>query len=131
MFRANDRCLRKIRFAVGTAWAVVTGTSSGIGRAIAIVLDDGLNRELAPHGIDVLASAPGPTTSGFAERTRMKMGSAMSPEIVASETVRALGRRSNVLPGGRSKLLGYSPATLPRWIRTRIMGSVKHGMTKQ
>ncbi|MFN8708698.1 MAG: SDR family NAD(P)-dependent oxidoreductase [Planctomyces sp.] len=93
-------------------------------------LADGLSLELRSHGIDVLASAPGPTSTGFAERARMKMGSAMSADTVAQQTVAALGRRSTVLPGGLSKLLGYSLAALPRWIRTRIMGSVMTGMTK-
>ncbi len=99
-------------------------------KAYVQVLADGLNHELAPHGIDVLASAPGPTTTGFAERARMKMGSAMSASTVARQTIASLGRRSTVLPGGLSKLLGYSLSTLPRWVRTRIMGSVMHGMTK-
>lgn len=100
-------------------------------KAYVQVLADGLNRELAPRGIDVLAAAPGPTTTGFADRARMKMGVAMSAETVARQTVRALERRSTVLPSGLSKLLGYSLATLPRWVRTRIMGSVMHGMTKR
>jgi short-subunit dehydrogenase len=94
-------------------------------------LGEALSVELAPLGIDVLASAPGPTDSGFAARAGMTMGAALSPKTVAMATLAALGRRQTALPGFLSKLLGYALATAPRWLRVRIIGGVMKGMAKQ
>jgi short-subunit dehydrogenase len=93
-------------------------------KAYVHALAEALHVELAPQGVDVLASTPGPTHSGFAERANMKMGAALDPAKVARETLSALGRRAVVLPGLLSKVLTYSLAPLPRWARVRIMGRV-------
>lgn len=91
-------------------------------------LAEGLHHELAPHGVDVLASAPGPIASGFAARANMQMGMALQPEAVARETLTALGRKMTVRPGLLSKFLIGSLLTMPRWLRVhataRIMGSM-------
>lgn len=94
-------------------------------------LGEALSVELAPLGIDVLASAPGPTHTGFAARAGMTMGAALTPAAVAKATLAALGRRQTVLPGFLSKLLGYALATAPRWLRVRIIGGVMKGMAKR
>lgn len=99
-------------------------------KAYVQALAEALHVELAPLGIDVLASAPGPTNSGFAARARMRMGAALSPADVAQPTLDALGRTSTVLPGMLSKLLTYGIAPLPRLLRVRIMGRVMHSMTR-
>jgi short-subunit dehydrogenase len=99
-------------------------------KAYVHTLAEALYVELAPMGVDAIASAPGPTNSGFANRAGMQMGKALSPEEVARATLNALGRQSTVLPGFLSKLLTYSLVLLPRWVRVRIMGSVMYGMTK-
>ena len=93
-------------------------------------LAEALYIELAPRGVDVLAAAPGPTHSGFADRAGMQMGAALSPEDIAQPILDALGRRATTLPGFLSKLLTYSQVTLPRWARVRIMGTVMKGMTR-
>ena len=93
-------------------------------------LAEALYVELRPLGIDVLASAPGPVRSGFEARANMRMSTAIEPEVVARETLRALGRKSAVTPGLISKILSYSLAPLPRPLRTRIMGRVMGDMTK-
>ncbi|MEM9291088.1 MAG: SDR family oxidoreductase [Acidobacteriota bacterium] len=93
-------------------------------------LAEGLRRELAPSGVDVVASAPGPVASGFAERANMQIGAALKPELVGAATLDALGRSTTVRPGWLSKLLGYSLATLPRFGRTLVMSAVMGGMTK-
>lgn len=138
-------------------WAVVTGASSGIGRAAAIqlaasgmdvvlvargsqaltatkayvqTLAEGLRFELAGHGVDVLASAPGPMRTGFAARAGLRIGAAVAPETVARATLAALARTTTVRPGASTKLLSYSLAPLPRPLRARIMGRVMAGMTK-
>jgi len=100
-------------------------------KAYVQALGEALAVELAPAGVDVLASAPGPTASGFADRAGMTMGKAMDAAKVARGTLDALGRKSTVLPGFLSKLLRYSLATLPRWARVRIMGKVMRGMTRR
>lgn len=99
-------------------------------KAYVHTLAEALYVELAPLGVDVIASAPGPTSSGFADRAGMKMGKALSAGEVAEETLNALGRKSMVLPGFLSKLLTYSLVPLPRWARVRIMGGVMKGMTQ-
>lgn len=92
-------------------------------------LAEALRVELADSGVDVIASAPGPVHSEFAERAGMHFSAAVSPAHVARATLQALGRRSAVTPGFLSKVLTYSLAPLPRSIRTRIMGQVMRSMT--
>jgi len=99
-------------------------------KAYVQTLAEALHVELAPLGVDVLASAPGPTDSGFASRAGIQMGATLSPADVAGPTMDALGRKSTVLPGALSRVLAYSLAPLPRWARVRIMGRVMGGMTK-
>lgn len=99
-------------------------------KAYVQTLAEALAVELAPQGVDVLASAPGPTHSGFAARAGMKMGMALTPDDVAQPTLDALGRKATVLPGFLSKLLVYSLVPLPRWLRVRIMGRVMERMTR-
>lgn len=110
----------------GTPWAAHYAATKAYVQALA----EALSVELAPLGVDVLASAPGPTNSGFAARAGMRMGLALNPHDLALPTLTALGRRSTVLPGRLSKLLTYSLVPLPRWARVRIMGGVMRGMTK-
>ena len=85
---------------------------------------------LAPRGVDVLASAPGPVKSGFAARASMTMSFAETPAEVACSTLSALGRQGTVRPGLLAKLLEWSLAFLPRWGRVRMMAVVMRGMTK-
>ncbi|MBX9760401.1 MAG: SDR family NAD(P)-dependent oxidoreductase [Beijerinckiaceae bacterium] len=93
-------------------------------------LTEGLRPDLAENGIDVIASAPGPVSSGFAKRARMVMGNAETPETVARQTLAALGRQTTVRPGVLGKFLSGSLSTLPRFGRTIVMGSIMKGMTK-
>ncbi|MCC5949836.1 MAG: SDR family oxidoreductase [Nitriliruptoraceae bacterium] len=93
---------------------------------------EGLRLELKPAGVQVLATAPGPTRSGFAEQASMTMSSAADAQVVARATLRSLGgRRSTVRPGGLAKLLGFSLILLPRWARVRLMGTIMSGMTDE
>jgi len=91
---------------------------------------EALHVELAPKGVDVLSSAPGPVNSGFAARADMKMGASEKPETVARATLNALGKKMTVTPGALSKLLTWSLMTAPRGLRVRIMGKIMGGMTK-
>lgn len=94
-------------------------------------LAEGLRHELAPRGVDVLASAPGPVHSGFAARAAMTMGLAQTPDEVAGASLAALGRRGTVRPGWLARLLELSLKLLPRWGRVRMMGVVMAGMTRR
>jgi uncharacterized protein len=86
--------------------------------------------ELAPRGVDVLVSAPGPIATGFATRANMQMGQALTAEEVARDTVNALGRKSYVRPGFLSKFLIGALGFLPRPVRVRVMYSIMRGMTQ-
>ena len=92
---------------------------------------EGLAGELRPRGVDVIASAPGPVRSGFAGRAGMVMGATETPDVVAASTLASLGGFVTVRPGGLAKLLGWSLATAPRflrvWLMTRIMAGMKPG----
>ena len=98
-------------------------------KAYVQTLAEGLQLELAPAGVDVVYAAPGPVHTGFAARAGMTMRAAMTPEVIARDTLAALGRRGFVRPGGLSKLLGWSLATAPRALRMRIVQRVVRSMT--
>ena len=98
-------------------------------KAYVQTLAEGLGIELAPYGIDLVASAPGPVHSGFAKRADMQMGMALKSETIVRSTLSALGRRSTVRPGWLSKVLEWA-MTMPRWARVRIMRIVMGNMTK-
>ncbi len=93
-------------------------------------LAEALSEELKPQGVDVLAAAPGPVESGFAQRSDMKMSMALQPSQIAIPILKALGRKTTVLPGWLTKLLVFSLRTVPRWGKVKIMAKVMGGMTK-
>ena len=93
-------------------------------------LAEALAVELKPFGVDVLAAAPGPVTSGFGQRANMNMDMSLTPAQVGIPILKALGRQMTVLPGVLTKFLTYSLQTVPRWGKVRIMKLVMGGMTK-
>jgi short-subunit dehydrogenase len=111
----------------GTPWSAHYSAT----KAYVQTLAEGLAMELRSKNIDVLAVAPGPTKTSFADRAGMSMGSALDPQKIAPEILAALGLRTTVLPGFLSKLLVYSMAPLPRWARIMIMGNVMKSMSKK
>jgi uncharacterized protein len=98
-------------------------------KAYVQTLAEGLRVEWAPLGVDVIASAPGPVSTGFASRANMRMAQALPAEVVARVTLRSLGRKTTVRPGWLSKLLGWSLALLPRWGQVLVITQVMKGMT--
>lgn len=94
-------------------------------------LGEGLRHELAPHGVDLVISAPGPVDSGFSTRAHIQMGTTMNADLVARSSLNALGRRVVVRPGAFSKLLGWSLAMCPRRTRTIVLGRIFRGFTTQ
>lgn len=99
-------------------------------KAYVQTLSEALSVELKPKGVDVLAAAPGPVKSGFSQRANMIMSIAMSPSQVGVPILKALGRKTTVLPGFLTKLLVYSLRTVPRWGKVKIMEKVMSGMTE-
>jgi hypothetical protein len=93
-------------------------------------LAEALAEELKPHGVDVLAAAPGPVASGFGQRSNMKMNMSLTPQQVGIPILKALGRNTTVLPGLLTKFLVYSLRTVPRWGKVKIMKLVMGGMTQ-
>ena len=98
-------------------------------KAYVQTLAEALAVELKPKGVDVLAAAPGPVESGFSQRANMSMSMYMTPEQIGVPILKALGRKSTVLPGFLTKLLVYALRTVPRWGKVKIMAKVMGGMT--
>jgi short-subunit dehydrogenase len=110
-------------------WQGVPGQANyAASKAYVQCLAEGLHDELADHGVDVLAVAPGPVESGFGARAGLAMTGATPPEVVAAATLKALGRRRTVIPGARGKFLTYALTPLPRRMRSIILGRVIAGM---
>lgn len=99
-------------------------------KAYVQTLAEELAVELKPNGVDVLAAAPGPVESGFSKRANMKMSMSLKPMQVGVPILKALGKKTTVLPGILTKFLVYSLRTVPRWGKVRIMEKVMSGMTE-
>jgi short-subunit dehydrogenase len=93
-------------------------------------LAEALAVELKPYNVDILAAAPGPVESGFSQRADMKMSVSMTPQQIGVPILKALGRKTTVLPGLLTKILVYSLRTVPRWGKVKIMGKVMGRMTE-
>ncbi len=91
------------------------------------VFGEGLKLELAPSGVDVIVTAPGPVATGFADRADMETGGAAAPRAVARATMRRIGKTTTVRPGARSLLLGTALRLLPRSLSSRVLSSVMSG----
>lgn len=91
-------------------------------------LGEALHRELKPHGIDVLSSAPAQVNTEFMTRADMRSGGA-NARAVAENTLNALGKKSTVYPHFRSWFLSTALSMLPRRIRVFILAKVMGGMT--
>ncbi len=110
-------------------WQGVPGQANyAATKAYVQALGEGLHAELKPRGVDVLCVAPGPVHSGFAARAGMTMTSATTPDVVASSVWGALGRQTTVVPGAQGKFLTTSLKTLPRPVRSAILGRVMDSM---
>jgi short-subunit dehydrogenase len=99
-------------------------------KAYVQTLAEGLAVELKPKGVDVLAAAPGPVASGFGQRANMKMTVSLKTSQVAVPILKALGRKTTVLPGLLTKVLVYSLRMLPRWGKVKVMEKVMGEMTQ-
>lgn len=92
-------------------------------------LGEALAVELAPHGVDVVVSSPGPTATGFASRARMRLGRTLQAADVADASLRGLGHSRVVLPGALTKVLHNATFGLPRAAKVLVLGRIMRGMT--
>jgi uncharacterized protein len=99
-------------------------------KAYVQTLAEALAVELKPKGVDVLAAAPGPVQTGFSQRANMIMSMSLTPSQVGVPILKALGRKTTVLPGLLTKFLVYALRTVPRWGKVKIIAKVMGGMTK-
>jgi len=108
----------------GTPFAAAYAATKGYVQ----LLGEGLRPELRSLGVDVVVSAPGPVRTGFGDRARLRMTDADMPDVVAFETLNALGRRTVMTPGSNARRLTTVLGLAPRAIRSRILGGVMSGM---
>ena len=94
-------------------------------------LGEALSVELKPFGVDVLSAAPGPVQTNFGNRANMTMLQSLRPSEIGVPILKALGRKSTVLPGRLTKILVYALRTVPRFVKIRIMQKVMSGMANQ
>ena len=108
----------------GTPWSANYAASKAYVQSLA----EALGQEWKTHQVDVVACAPGPVATGFAQRASMHMARAKLPQVIAERTLALLGRRHTVRPGLLAKLLGWSLGTAPRAWRVALMGRIMQGM---
>ncbi|HUZ18473.1 MAG TPA: SDR family NAD(P)-dependent oxidoreductase [Spirochaetia bacterium] len=92
----------------GTAMAAHYAAS----KAYIRVLAEGLWAELGPFGIDVLASCPGTvdTPTFHSDQPVVDRGlqlPVLDAKLVVDDAMRALGRRPEVVPGGRDRIAAF------------------------
>ncbi len=103
-------------------------------KAFDLVLAEGLHVELKPAGVDVLAVAPGFTATELADELDFS-GLPIKPmrvEPVVRAALRALGRRSLVIPGWQNRFLVWmGKHLLPRPANTAIFGKIFETLSRE
>jgi len=108
----------------GTPWAAAYAATKGYVQ----LLGEGIAPELKAVGVDVVVAAPGPVRTGFGERARLRVKDADEPEAVARDILKALGSKVVMTPGANARRLTAALSTLPRGLRSRILGGVMRDM---
>ncbi len=105
-------------------------------KAYNTVLAEGLWGELRGRGVDVLACCAGATRTPRYRANQEERGGGsipapeMEPEAVASEALRALGRRPSMIPGAANRTAAFFMSrVLPRRRAVMIMGRSTRGMS--
>jgi uncharacterized protein len=93
-------------------------------KAFNLVLAEGLWAELGPSGVDVIACRAGATrTPGYAASQPKKSIRLMDPAAVVEQTLRALGRRASLVPGGLNRVAAFFLVRVfPRRTAIWVMG---------
>jgi short-subunit dehydrogenase len=89
-----------------------------------LLLSEGVNAEVAEHGVTVTAVCPGPVPSGFQDASdagyfadKLPKFTFVTPERVARDALAAADRgRMSVIPGGPQVRAAFGPnRRMPRW----------------
>lgn len=101
-------------------------------KAYVLSLSEALREELRGTGVSVVTLCPGPTHTGFAERSGMDHGGALRAAVtdasaVVDAGIAALDRGGLVIPGAVNKLLVQSQRLLPRSVPLRISRGLNLG----
>jgi len=112
------------------AFAGVPAMSNYAGsKAQALVLAEGLARELRHDGISVLALCPGPTRTDLWP-AGSDPGPAMPPRAVVDLALKKLGRTTTVVAGWKNALTALATRLLPRAWNATLFGWVVGGMLR-
>jgi hypothetical protein len=100
-------------------------------KAFNIVLGEGLWRELAPRGVDVVVSCAGAIrTPGYRKSAKVDAPGTLDAFVVAEQTLNALGHGPTVVPGATNRLARFLLGRLlPRRTAISIMASNTRGLT--
>jgi uncharacterized protein len=101
-------------------------------KAYGLVLGESLHFELQPHGVDVLALAPGPTMTGAAQRVdrrRFLNSQWCTPTHVVDTALGALGRRASAVPGAVNNLMLWAGGLPAREARSHMIGRIAKELT--
>lgn len=97
-------------------------------KAFNTVLGEGLWSELRPHGVDVVVSCAGAIrTPGYARASGGDAPGTLDGDVVAAETLAALGRGPTVVPGATNKVARF---VLGRMLPQRAAISIMARSTK-
>lgn len=105
-------------------------------KAYQLTLGEGLHREYAEKGVDVLVLVPGPTRTEMVETEGVDFSSLpmkwMEPEQVAAAALRSLGRRPLLVPGGVNKVMRFMTSRLmPRRGSVAMWGTMMRKATDE
>ena len=102
-------------------FANYTGT-----KAFDLLFSESLERELKPYGVDVLALAPGPTTTELTSTWNLSAfpTAAQTPGKVARHALDALGKKAIAIPGLGNRILVFSDRFAPRRLLATVMGKI-------
>ena len=105
-------------------------------KAFVLSFSEALREELRGTGVSVVTLCPGPTHTGFAERSGMDQGGALRAAVmdaaaVVDSAIAALDRGGLVVPGVANKLLIQSQRLLPRSVPLRITRGLNLGRTRR
>lgn len=95
---------------------------------------EGLRGEWARRGVDVLVVHPGPTRTEMVEMDGVDFSKVpaawMEAETVARRTLKSLGRRSVLVPGGPNKVMRFvTTRLLPRRASVAMWGTLMRKAT--
>lgn len=111
---------------------VASLTTYAATKAYGAVLAEGLWAEMRPHGVDVLACLAGAvSTPGYETAMSRPAPGTVTPEVVATTALKALGRGPRVVPGALMRVSApVMSRLLPRRIAITLMGRSSQGLTR-